>query len=150
MSHNKPRTTTNKETKLMQLDLNELNNELKQAQQQYQTLRQETLDLRDAFKAQYPARVCPVFLSRNPDKSLTPLFWRYSSTIKGKRGLRPKAKDFWALINTMGESDRLKLSEFEANRMRINYQLSVVAYQIPRLSQFIVDLSDWENNMRHL
>jgi len=134
----------------MQLDLNKLTNELKQAQQQYQISRQESLDLRDEFKAHYPAKLCPVFLSRNPDKSLTPLFWRYSSTIKGKKGLRPKAKDFWALISKMSESDRLRLSEFEANRMRINYQLSVVAYKLLRLEQFIADLSCWENNMRSM
>jgi hypothetical protein len=113
-------------------------------------LRQESLDLRDEFKAHYPAKVCPVFLSRNPDKSLTPLFWRYSSTIKGKKGLRPKARDFWSLISKMNESDRARLAEFEANRMRINYQLSMVAYSVPRLTQFIEDLSNWETNMRSL
>jgi hypothetical protein len=45
---------------------------------EYELLRRESLDLRDEFKAEYPASVCPVFLGRNPDKSLTPLFWRYS------------------------------------------------------------------------
>lgn len=140
----------NEETKLMQLNLKDLKNEAKSAQAQYATLRQESLDLRDEFKAHYPAKVCPVFLSRNPDKSLTPLFWRYSSTIKGKKGLRPKVSDFWALISKMNEPDRVRLAEFEANRMRINYQLSVVAYRVPRLTQFIKDLSNWETNMRNL
>ncbi len=140
----------NKETRLMQLNLKALKNEAKSAQARYATLRQESLDLRDEFKAHYPAKVCPVFLSRNPDKSLTPLFWRYSSTIKGKKGLRPKVRDFWALISKMNESDKVRLAEFEANRMRINYQLSVVAYTLPRLTQLIEDLSRWETNMRHL
>lgn len=140
----------NEETKLMQLNLKDLKNEAKSAQAQYATLRQESLDLRDEFKAHYPAKVCPVFLSRNPDKSLTPLFWRYSSTIKGRKGLRPKVRDFWALISKMNEPDRVRLAEFEANRMRINYQLSVVAYRVPRLTQFIKDLSNWETNMRNL
>ena len=134
----------------MQLNLNDLKNEAASAQARYATLRQESLDLRDEFKAHYPAKVCPMFLGRNPDKSLTPLFWRYSSTIKGKKGLRPKARDFWALISKMNESDRVRLAAFEVNRMRINYQLSVVAYKIPRLTQLIKDLSSWETNMRNL
>ena len=136
--------------RVMQLNLNNLKNEATSAQARYATLRQESLDLRDEFKAHYPAKVCPVFLSRNPDKSLTPLFWRYSSTIKGKKGLRPKVVDFWALISKMNEPDRVRLAEFEVNRMRINYQLSVVAYSVPRLTQFIKDLSNWETNMRSL
>jgi hypothetical protein len=89
-----------------------------------------------------------VFLGRNPDKSLTPLFWRYSSTTKGKKGLRPQVSDFWALISQMNEPDRVRLAEFEINRMRINYQLSIVAYSILRLKQLIDDLSEWENNVR--
>ncbi|WP_369177838.1 hypothetical protein [Candidatus Thiodubiliella endoseptemdiera] len=132
----------------MELDLKKLRTEAESAQLKYETLRQESVDLRDEFKAEYPAKVCPVFLGRNPDKSLTPLFWRYSSTVKGKKGLRPKVDDFWALISKMNESDRVKLADFEVNRMRINYQLSVVAYKISRLKQFIGDLNNWENNIR--
>lgn len=134
----------------MQLNLKDLKNKATTAQAQYATLRQESLDLRDEFKAHYPAQMCPVFLSRNPDKSLTPLFWRYSSTIKGKKGLRPKVSDFWTLISNMNASDRLRLAEFEISRMRINYQLSVVAYKVSRLTQLIEDLSSWETNMRRL
>ncbi len=134
----------------MELDLKKLRTEAESAQLKYETLRQESVDLRDEFKAEYPAKVCPVFLGRNPDKSLTPLFWRYSSTVKGKKGLRPKVDDFWALISKMNESDRVKLADFEVNRMRINYQLSVVAYKISRLKQFIGDLNNWENNIRGL
>jgi hypothetical protein len=85
----------------MELDLKELKVETENAQEQYEMLRQESLDLRDEFKAIYPASVCPVFLGRNSDKSLTPLFWRYSSTVKGKKGLRPEVSDFWALISKM-------------------------------------------------
>lgn len=132
----------------MELDLKKLRTEAESAQLKYETLRQESVDLRDEFKAEYPAKVCPVFLGRNPDKSLTPLFWRYSSTVRGKKGLRPKVDDFWALISKMNESDRVKLADFEVNRMRINYQLSVVAYKISRLKQFIGDLNNWENNIR--
>lgn len=132
----------------MELDLKKLRTEAESAQLKYEALRQESVDLRDEFKAEYPAKVCPVFLGRNPDKSLTPLFWRYSSTVKGKKGLRPKVDDFWALISKMNESDRVKLADFEVNRMRINYQLSVVAYKISRLKQFIGDLNNWENNIR--
>ncbi len=134
----------------MELDLKKLRAEAESAQLKYEALRQESVDLRDEFKAEYPAKVCPVFLGRNPDKSLTPLFWRYSSTVKGKKGLRPKVDDFWALISKMNESDKARLTEFEANRMRINYQLSVVAYSIPRLKQFIGDLNNWENNIRRV
>jgi len=50
----------------------------------------------------------------------------------------------------MNESDKTKLVEFEANRMKINYQLSVIAYSIPRLEQFIQDLNNWENNIRSM
>jgi hypothetical protein len=83
----------------MELDLKKLKVEAGNTQEQYELLRRESLDLRDEFKAEYPASVCPVFLGRNPDKSLTPLFWRYSSIIKGKKGLRPQVSDFWALIS---------------------------------------------------
>lgn len=134
----------------MQLDINKLKDELVQVKQIYENLRQESVDLRDDFKATYPAQLCPVFLGRNSDKSLTPLFWRYSSTIKGKKGLRPKVDDFWALISEMNEPDRVRLAEFEVGRIRINYQLSVVAYNITRLKQFISDLSNWENNIRRM
>lgn len=134
----------------MKLDLNELKTELKKTIGKYEVLRQESVDLRDEFKALYPANVCPVFLGRNPDKSLTPLFWRYSSTIKGKKGLRPKVADFWALISEMNESDKVRLAEFEINRIQINYQLSVAAYNITRLKQFIEDLSNWESNVRRV
>ncbi|CAC9641305.1 hypothetical protein [bacterium endosymbiont of Bathymodiolus sp. 5 South] len=134
----------------MELDLKKLKVEAGNTQEQYELLRRESLDLRDEFKAEYPASVCPVFLGRNPDKSLTPLFWRYSSTIKGKKGLRPQVSDFWALISQMNEPDRVRLAEFEINRMRINYQLSIVAYSILRLKQLIDDLSEWENNVRSM
>lgn len=134
----------------MQLDLNELKVNLEKTQEQYEVLRQESLDLRDEFKADYPAKECPVFLGRNPDKSLTPLFWRYSSTIKGKKSLRPKVDDFWSLIGKMNESDRIRLSEFEVNRIRINYQLSTLAYTVTRIKQLIDDLSVWEKNIRSM
>ncbi len=134
----------------LELDLKKLRTEAESAQLKYEALRQESLDLRDEFKAEYPARSCPVFLGRNSDKSLTPLFWRYSSTVRGKKGLRPKVDDFWALISKMNEPDRVRLAEFEANRMRINYQLSVVAYNILRLKQLIDDLQNWENNIRRM
>jgi hypothetical protein len=78
-------------------------------------LRQESLDLRDEFKAIYPASVCPVFLGRNSDKSLTPLFWRYSSTVKGKKGLRPEVSDFWALISKMNKPDIYLFSDPSTN-----------------------------------
>jgi hypothetical protein len=58
----------------MELDLKELKVETENAQEQYEMLRQESLDLRDEFKAIYPASVCPVFLGRNSDKSLTSKF----------------------------------------------------------------------------
>jgi hypothetical protein len=45
---------------------------------------------------------------------------------------------------------RVRLAEFEINRMRINYQLSIVAYSILRLKQLIDDLSEWENNVRSM
>lgn len=134
----------------MELDLKKLKVETENAQEQYEMLRQESLDLRDEFKAIYPANVCPVFLGRNSDKSLTPLFWRYSSTVKGKKGLRPEVSDFWALISKMNKPDRIRLAEFEINRMRINYQLSVVAYRVLRLNKLIDDLSKWENNVRSM
>jgi hypothetical protein len=132
----------------MQLDLNKLRIEAIGLENKYNTLRQESLDLRDEFKAEYPASKCPVFLGRNPDKSLTPLFWRYSSTVRGRKGLRPKVDDFWALIREMNKSEFVRLSEFEINRIRINYQLSITAYQISRLKQTIDDLSCWEKNIR--
>lgn len=134
----------------MELDLKKLKVEAGNTQEQYELLRRESLGLRDEVKTEYPASGCPVFLGRNPDKSLTPLFWRYSSIIKGKKGLRPQVSDFWALISQMNEPDRVRLAEFEINRMRINYQLSIVAYSILRLKQLIDDLSEWENNVRSM
>lgn len=50
----------------------------------------------------------------------------------------------------MNESDRVKIAEFEINKIQINYQLSVVAYKLTRLKQFIDDLSSWENNIRSM
>lgn len=133
---------------MMQLELNELKRDLEQEQEIYELLRQESVDLRDEFKALFPARVCPVFLSRNPDKSLTPLFWRYSSSHKGKKGLRPKVDDFWALISRMSESDKNKLAEFELNKIRLNYQIGMSAYKNLKLLQAIEGLGSWENNIR--
>jgi hypothetical protein len=50
----------------------------------------------------------------------------------------------------MNQPDRIRLAEFEINRMRINYQLSVVAYRVLRLNKLIDDLSKWENNVRSM
>jgi hypothetical protein len=45
----------------MELDLKKLKVEAGNTQEQYELLRRESLDLRDEFKAEYPASVCPVF-----------------------------------------------------------------------------------------
>lgn len=78
----------------MQLNLKVLKSDFKNAQKEYKTLRQESLDLRDEFKAEYSVSVSPVFLGRNPDKSLTLLFWRYSSTIRGRKAYAQKSEIF--------------------------------------------------------
>ncbi len=133
---------------MMQLDLKELRNELDNEKQQYESLRHECDQLRNDFKNEYSALICPIFLSRNPDKSHTPLFWRYSSRDKGNINLRPKTDDFWALISKMDQRDKQRLSEFEFGRIRLNYQIGISAYKVLKLEQLVQSLNEWENNIR--
>jgi hypothetical protein len=66
----------------MELDLKKLKVETENAQEQYEMLRQESLDLRDEFKAIYPASVCPVFLGL-PEGASAPLTLK--SPLKGEQ-----------------------------------------------------------------
>ncbi len=130
--------------------LTKLKNELAQAKQSYKLLRQESERLLSGFKNEYPnnSNLFPLSLARNPDKSHTPLFWRYSVMIKKKEGLRAKVDDFWIQVRKMNEKDCANLAEYELGRIRLNYEIGICAYKVLKLEQLVKSLESWENHVR--
>lgn len=131
---------------MKQLELKKL--ELEKLEVDYKLINEECLLLRKKFKLSHPPRCCPVYLARSPDRSHTPLVWRYSSTLRGRKGMRPKVEDFWSVIQKLNESDKQSLIEFEYERFSLNYKLAMIVYQIGRLQQFISDYETWTIHLK--
>lgn len=132
-------------------DIDSLKEQLLKLGQTKDLLEKRIVALRNEFKAYLPANVCPVYLSRQGgNKSLTALFWRYSSTVKGKKGLRPKTNDFWKLIEPMPQNLKNKIIEIEKQRIELNYEMAMTAYTIPRLERMITDYGNWVKAVKRL
>jgi hypothetical protein len=126
-------------------------NELKQLLVIYEN---NAKDLRDSFKALFPARVCPVFLARDANAN-SPMYWRYSSLQKNKLGARVKVdefgnNEFWEVISGMSDTHKAQLSEFEITRISLNYKISTTKYKIARLGDYFTNLKNWETGVRKL
>lgn len=133
------------------IDINILEQEQLMLNKHKVELEKRIINLRNEFKAHLPAAVCPVYLSRQGgNKSLTALFWRYSSTIKGKKGLRPKTNDFWQLIEKMPLALKNKIIEIEKQRIELNYDMAIVSYTIPRIEIKILEYSRWITGVKKL
>ena len=131
------------------MDLEHLKKKLLEAKREYKDINSNSEKLRNNYKKNFPRKSCPVFLYRNPQSGIQ-LHWRYASSIVGKVGDKikthigkEKQSDFWKEIEGVKEEDKLKLFEFELERIKINYRLSLTTHKIKRLKSTIESLEEW-------
>lgn len=110
---------------------------LKQINQNESDLRKQCEVLRNTFKAIYPANICPVYLARQSGLSKTPLFWRYSSKIRGKLGAKVRSGELFILIKHLPQKQIMDLLDIEQRRIELGYELSIVSYTKIRLKKLL-------------
>ena len=130
------------------MDIIKLKQELLETRADEKDLRMQCNRMRKSFKAKYPASICPVFLARQSGLSRSPLYWRYSSKIKGKLGQKIKTSDFYSQIAMMLQARQTDILTIEYNRIKLNYQLAIKSYAIIRLELLIYDLSYWSKEVK--
>ncbi len=130
------------------LNLNNLAYLLQDEIKKYKELNIQCSNLRDDYKAKYRSKNCPLYLAKNPDLSLTPLVWRYSSMVKGSKGRRPVGCEFWDIVAKLSTADITNFNDFEYQRLVLNYQISTTAYNIRRLNILNSGMGDWSTNIR--
>jgi hypothetical protein len=136
------------------MDQNTARKQLIDLQKNLKIYENNAVDLRNSFKALFPARVCPVFLARDANAN-SPMYWRYSSLIKNKLGARVKVdefgnNEFWEVISGMSDKHKAQLSEIEITRISLNYKISTTKYLLARTKDYLDKTIAWENGVRGL
>jgi len=98
-------------------------------------LKKLTINLVEEWKFNFPRASVPIYLTRVSDKSLTTLRWKRSKTHNEKASqvtLDSSTMEYFHIA----EHQKL-VFKFESLRLDLNYQLSIVLYQIQRLDAYL-------------
>ncbi len=86
----------------------------------------------------FPRASVPIYLTRVSDRSLTILRWRKSRTHNEKASQMTFDDDLLTYFHVSNQ--RKLVLKFESLRIDMNYQLSIILYQIQRLSNYIHEI----------
>jgi hypothetical protein len=104
----------------------------------------------EEFRALYPEGSVPAYITRSPDKSMTPLRWRVSPAYP--KGARPRIEITGAqgelILRRLPAKDRQVWLEFERRRLEVNLALSTTNYELARLRAFIQGVRQWRRQWK--
>lgn len=89
------------------------------------------------WKSQFPRTSVPIYLTRVSDRSLSTLRWRRSKTHSDKASQVTLSENMLEYFHI--EKQRNSVFKFESLRLDLNHQLSIVLYEIQRLTIYISD-----------
>lgn len=89
------------------------------------------------WKSQFPRTSVPIYLTRVSDRSLSTLRWRRSKTHSDKASQVTLSENMLEYFYI--EKQRNAVFKFESLRLDLNHQLSIVLYEIQRLTIYISD-----------
>jgi hypothetical protein len=113
-------------------------------------LRDQALALVEEFRARYPEGSVPAYITRSPDKSMTPLRWRVSPAYP--KGARPRIEitgpQGEVILRRLPAKDGRAWLEFEWRRLEVNLALSTASYELARLRAYIPGVRDWRRQWK--
>jgi hypothetical protein len=105
------------------------------------------LELVEKFRARYPEGSVPAYITRSPDKSMTPLRWRVSPAYP--KGARPRIEitgpQGEVILRRLPAKDGRAWLEFEWRRLEVNLALSTASYELARLRASLLLTGDGFN-----
>ena len=122
----------------------DLQRELTEAKRTREFLYQEGQEMLDDFRTRYPDG--PAYLTRYADRTLSDYRWRLSGRAKWRHAVGLTAsKASFDLTNATGKQiisylpapARADWLQFEARRLRLNYESAIAKYRILRLNSLI-------------
>ena len=108
-------------------------------------LRRQALALVEEFRGRYPEGSVPAYITRSPDKSLTPLRWRVSpASPKGaRRRIEITGEEGEAILRCLPSADRETWLDFERRRLEVNTALATASYELARLRAYVQGVREW-------
>jgi hypothetical protein len=109
-------------------------------------LRRQALELVQDFRGRYPEGSVPAYITRSPDKSLTPLRWRVlPAESKGsRRRIEITGAEGEAILRRLPAADREIWLDFERRRLDVNTALATASYELARLRAYVQGVREWK------
>lgn len=122
-------------------------------EQRRSELGREAEKLLGDFRTQFPKGTSPAYLSKDTDKTLTPLRWRVSSTA-GKKDARKRfeleSEVGERVLTALPSGARASFLNTEIRRIHLNQAIVTTMYELERLRGFVSHYDAWRRARNRL